>query len=353
MVMDVNKYFLMSDRYTEGVLGVEIEVEGDRLPAEIDGWRTEHDGSLRGPSAEYVFNSPKSYDGSRKALEVFDNTLKANNSTINDSIRAGIHVHLNVQKLTLLQLITLITAYFTVENVITKLCGVGREGNLFCLRGKDAEYQIEAIVDGVVNNRLRSICNDNIRYSALNIISLRKFGSIEFRAMRTTSNIDHIWNWCRIVHNFLRTVELFETPYSVISTFSERGYVEFMRYLFPDDLFKIIEPHINEKDMICGMRNAQDIAFCVNDWGKWQEDFNSQYKKYKKKFVPRNDFHILTEMNRIWVEVGLGPMSTEFARIRNYLAARGAFPDNNTGRANRDRAIELINYAYTLEHLER
>jgi hypothetical protein len=43
---------------TEGLIGLEIEVEANNLPDRVPGFHREYDGSLRGESAEFVFRGP-------------------------------------------------------------------------------------------------------------------------------------------------------------------------------------------------------------------------------------------------------------------------------------------------------
>jgi len=83
-----------------GDVGVEIEVEGNNLPQyDLDGWRVEHDGSLRGESAEYVFGRPRYVNEAKAFVDELCKTLEP--CDIQDSGRGGIHVHVNIRDLTI------------------------------------------------------------------------------------------------------------------------------------------------------------------------------------------------------------------------------------------------------------
>ena len=67
----VMEWFRLSrGKRTDGDVGIEIEVEGRRLPITEKYWRMEKDGSLRGPeNMEYVLDRPMSLKDAKKALK--------------------------------------------------------------------------------------------------------------------------------------------------------------------------------------------------------------------------------------------------------------------------------------------
>ncbi len=200
----------------EGLLGVEVEVEGEQLPVVDDGdWRTERDHSLRGESFEYVMREPRSLPETITCL----NSLKERlgNSTYYETPRAGVHVHVNVQGLNVIQLYNAIVSTYLLETILTRYCGPHREGNLFCLRVCDAEYQALKVEEAAVNNSLRVLNTEDIRYSALNLNSLSKYGSIEYRAMRSTADFEVLNIWCNVLHNIRMQAEQFESPLDIVS----------------------------------------------------------------------------------------------------------------------------------------
>lgn len=209
-------------RKTLGDLGVEIEVEGDDLPRnELGYWRQEKDGSLRGESAEFVLRKPLTKEALVKALSELDEAYKEYGSKVHDSIRAGVHVHVNVQELTKLQLFNFVTVYLLLEDLLVKWCGESRQGNLFCLRCRDAEAWLQLLENAIQFDTLDILKNDHIRYASINLKALCQYGSLEFRSMRGTRDLELIKTWAFMLHDLRDYSMLYENPLAVIEKFTQ------------------------------------------------------------------------------------------------------------------------------------
>jgi hypothetical protein len=159
-----------------------------------------------------------------------------------------------------------------------KHCGENREGNLFCLRARDAEFVLFRLLRSLKERNLKYLKDDMIRYSSLNYCSLFKYGSLEFRGMRGTGDLDAIYEWVEIIDE-LRTSSLkFDTPVDVVSTMSGDGEIAFLNRILPTKghLFKFdgIEHSIQE-----ATRRIQMIAFGVN----WETMGNQSINIFKKE----------------------------------------------------------------------
>jgi len=96
-------------------------------------------------------------------------------------------------------LFRLVYLYYIFENLLVKWSGEEREGNRFCLRLADsAEIPIQ--IRNIFQGNLRPIEENQIRYSALNLASLRKYGSIEFRSLNGTTDRERITKWLTIIN---------------------------------------------------------------------------------------------------------------------------------------------------------
>ena len=124
----------MRVRNTEGDVGIEVEVEGNNLPHIDEYWNVTHDGSLRGEALEYVFKRPLELSKAKEALDYLGHHLSKKNVSVLDSGRCGVHVHINCQKLSIVELYNFFTLNFILEDLLTAFCGESRVGNLFCLR---------------------------------------------------------------------------------------------------------------------------------------------------------------------------------------------------------------------------
>lgn len=255
-----------------GDVGIEIEVEGSNLPslnARGSYWRREADGSLRGEeSAEYVLRKPLTLEEARKALDYLDAAYTKNGAVVDDTVRAGVHVHVNCQTLTMTQLYNFMTIFYILEDVLVRFCGEFREGNLFCLRARDAESQVHTIRSAAKSKKFRELFHhDNNRYAAMNIKALGDYGSLEFRTMRGTRDLDLIYTWAEILVTLRNVAMEFTSPCEVIEQFSIQGPLEFLKAM-TDTNFDAVFYKGCEKDLLDGMRMAQDIAYAT-DWTVW------------------------------------------------------------------------------------
>lgn len=255
---------------TDGDVGIEIEVEGERLPYLNKFWKNEEDGSLRGPETrEYVLAKPMLLNEAHVALQYLDAQYKENESVVYDSVRAGVHVHINVQKLNMIELYNFMVLYIILEEVLVRFCGPYREGNLFCLRTCDADYLLGQLQNSAETRQFNNLVSDQLRYASMNVKALGTYGSLEFRAMRGTRDLDLIYKWAEVLLNLREVAKGYSSPDKIIEGFSEGEAKGFLMNALGD----------NVKDFLCegyegmlvdGMRRAQDVAYCV-DWQDYHE----------------------------------------------------------------------------------
>lgn len=262
-------FALPANLKTNGQVGIEIEVEGERLPKQFDKyWRVEMDGSLRGnDNAEYVFREPLTLKQAEAALKYLAIQYKKHESVIDDTVRAGVHVHINVQDLNIVEAYNYMTLYIILEELLLKYCGEGREGNLFCLRTCDAEYLIFRLIEAVKSKKFRRLVDDNLRYGSMNVKALGTYGSIEFRAMRGTSDLKRIFTWAKLLHHLKEVARKYVDPKDIINGFSEGEAAPFVEKCLGEFAPFFLEQEGMSKMVMSGMRRAQDIAFCTD----WQE----------------------------------------------------------------------------------
>lgn len=256
----------------EGDLGIEIEVEGVGLPRGTAHWRREADGSLRGEdNGEYVLSSPCLFKDLDKRFEELQKAFDKVGAIIHDTYRAGVHVHVNVQDLTTTQLFNMITLFLVMEEPLVGFCAPSRRGNHFCLRSKDAGYLTEVIWDACLQNDLRQLNTEDIRYSAMNLSSLFKYGSIEFRSLESTKDFQHIKKWATILYQLREASKKFNNPVDIMAQVSMGGYERFVQMVM-EDHSPIIYQQAGWEGMVKrGIRQAQDIAFS-RKWGKLSLD---------------------------------------------------------------------------------
>lgn len=258
--------------YRSELYGVEIEVEGTNLPTNVDPsiWRIEMDGSLKAAEAyEYVTPAPLSLKGVKASLDYLSAQYSKKRTVVDESIRAGVHVHMNVQDWNIKQVVTFATIYYILEDILMNYCGPDREGNLFCLRTRDAEFVLFRLLRSLKERNLKYLKDDIIRYSSLNYCSLFKYGSLEFRGMRGTGDLNAIMEWVEIINELREESLKFKDPVEVIGTMSGDGEIGFLNRVLPTKAHLFKSDDI-EKSIRDTTRRIQMIAFSLdwNDIGK-------------------------------------------------------------------------------------
>lgn len=273
---------LIPCRKQDGQMGVEIEIEADNLPGSDmigDYWRLERDASLRGESGEYVLRSPLSEKDLDTALNELTSAFTKAKTKVRPTYRAGVHVHINVQDLTPKQLVTFISSYFMLEEVLLSFCDKTRAGNHFCLRMSDASYTLDMITDMILNNTLSTLDTEDLRYASLNITSLFKYGSVEFRALESTTDFEKIKVWAGVLNHLKEFAKTLNNPTDLLGQASERGFETFARDIL-GPYYKTFGQYAREDKIRVGVRNIQ-YAIYSRDWN--QVDLNI-FSKNKNLF---------------------------------------------------------------------
>ena len=213
-----------------GDFGLEIEVEGQRLPNyRTYLWSTVEDGSLRN-GLEYVIKGAISHEYVKTALEELQGAFDEAKSNISFSFRTSVHVHMNMQTLTITEIFNCIYTYLLLEDALMNYCGEQRKGNRFCLRAADAEFSYDVIEqmfsEGVAG--LAQVPYNKARYAAINIEALSKYGSLEFRGMEGNMDIPRISNWCSALLALRNFAQKHKDPMDIYKAFDNQTSEEFL-----------------------------------------------------------------------------------------------------------------------------
>jgi hypothetical protein len=249
-------------------VGVEIELEGHNFhPYPPANWRKERDPSLRGEeSAEYVLRKPVNINDLKLVLKQLQDHFDKTGAVLDPSYRAGVHVHVNVQDLTITQLFNFIVLFLIMEEVFIDFCDKSRKGNHFCLRATDAEYLVYTLRNCCRNGALHLLDTEDIRYSAMNVTSLFKYGSVEFRSLESTKDFDKINTWANMLCQLRKVALTFKTPIQIMESISGNGFENFAAHIM-GEWFPIISGQKDvQKKIRRGVLNAQDLAYS-RKWG--------------------------------------------------------------------------------------
>lgn len=250
----------------EGEIGIEIEMEGNVLypdPGETVGaiWKGVEDPSLRGMALEYVLIDPAARQDVSGYLEVLAQYLKKNKVKLIDTDRCGVHVHVNCQQLSFKQLINFVCLYLIFEDLLVKWCGESREGNLFCLRARDAEYITTFLQKAVIRGAFGRINEQEIRYASINVAALAKYGSVEFRSMPTPDDLSLINTWVEMLLAVKDASLTYNETYEMVEGLSAANSTEaFLNMVFKDNAKHLVCPEM-DKLLMEGVRRVQDLAY--------------------------------------------------------------------------------------------
>ena len=190
-----NKLGFSKSKAAEREVGAEFEIEGSNLPGHDTlryYWNVTGDGSLRGPSAEYVLKQPLSFEQFKeRAFPYLTKNIRKCKAKTKMSGRCSTHIHINVHDLYLYQVWAFVALYYCYEDVAMQIAGQERAGNLFCVGASNSSFIEKVMVDKTV------IANTtmNTKYAAVNMSSVGKFGSLEFRALRGTISHEVVYAW--------------------------------------------------------------------------------------------------------------------------------------------------------------
>lgn len=201
--------------YPPNSVGIELELESS---SPVDpysfvnsnegiAWMHHEEDSLR-HGFEMVLRKPLKTGevAFKNALSGLQDWLDSNKQSLIISPRTSLHVHVNIQNMTFNQIYNVILHSYLYENILSYRCTANRKGNLFCMRGCDAEAGLFVLTDFIKNGSLTfdHIDVNSFKYGAINLSVIRTRGSIEFRFMDATLNTSEIYSWAAGLAEFVK-----------------------------------------------------------------------------------------------------------------------------------------------------
>jgi hypothetical protein len=184
-------------------IGIEVELEGLNAEEQASlrherlleapslrnacraGWTVTTDGSLRAGGVEFI-SGPDTLENHLPRVELL--YMAITEGLVRPSVRTGIHVHVNMQHASNLDMLAFMRAYVVLEPLLFQYVGVERRHNIYCVPLYWAENERrlwrslarELQAPGSPGTWIvlwRAFC----KYSALNLESFARFGTFEFR----------------------------------------------------------------------------------------------------------------------------------------------------------------------------
>jgi hypothetical protein len=237
-----------------GRVGIELEYEECNvttiaLPKIKEYWSIDIDHSLRNGGIEFI-SAPLGSNSLPKALALVQEELRQAGGVANK--RCGVHVHLNVADLTFAEVWKITTYYALIEAFIFKEFAEGREENHFCVplfantvSQQDFHEDANALRRGVYKGAkkltpgavqfldppedpVKGSIPLNIlsapKYAAMNTGSLSKFGTLEFRQMRGTLDLDKVWRWAEFILRLRDAALSYESAEHILQEYENNGF---------------------------------------------------------------------------------------------------------------------------------
>jgi hypothetical protein len=188
-------------------VGVELEVENcspsqqQRLLDTSHYWEIKEDHSLR-DGVEFVLAQPLMGEQLSESLVQFSNSV----TRYSVGPRTSTHVHLNMRQDTdtLESLRNLCLLYFMYEDAFFALSDRSRKWCSYCHPFEESPPEpLLAVLRGhnidAVSASLSDSYQNSNRYYGLNLYALQRYGTIEFRHMPGTRDIDKLRVWIRLL----------------------------------------------------------------------------------------------------------------------------------------------------------
>ena len=181
-------------------VGIEVELEGVTISrrANLKRWEIVGDGSLQ-DGCEFV-SLPVWGTAITDALEELQDVLAE--YTPHVSFRTSVHVHINILDMDLQALAKMIQLYIIYEPALFRLHdNWDRKNNIFCVpcrKSRAIFSAYSALLRDLNHNRYRGGYLRS-KYCAMNINSVGTLGTLEFRHMGGTTEVNKIDSWINIL----------------------------------------------------------------------------------------------------------------------------------------------------------
>lgn len=190
--------------------------------------------------------------------------------------RTSVHVHVNILDMTFHELINFIVLSIMLEKVLYKYVAPHRSKNHFCWSFGDCQDLIKRLITVYKeynidrsNSRLRELLGfyfreSETKYAGINLSSIKRYGSLEFRMHEGTHRSQDIIRWINIlgsIKNYAKHPG--RTPSNILETKIDEGIASiFTTILGPYE--GVLGYEGIEDDILHGIRLAQDFVWEID-----------------------------------------------------------------------------------------
>lgn len=184
--VDLTKYPIINSKE---LVGIEIEIENyvTSKNAYHGVWSAKEDGSLRNNGREFITKPCQAEYIPYLLHNLFNEHLAESASC---TPRTSVHVHLNMLDVPVEKINLFVLFYSLYEKVLFSWIGKNRYKNIYCVP-ITSSYLIKSLHGYNVP--------DWSKYTALNLAPLSRQGTVEFRAMHGTKDIEKLSKWVSMI----------------------------------------------------------------------------------------------------------------------------------------------------------
>lgn len=248
-------------------VGIEVELEGIKtkeITTIPSSFKMEPDGSLKLNGMEFI-SVPIRFIYLEEELKRLFGAVK--NPTI--SSRCSIHVHLNARDFSEEELYRFMILYLIFERSLFRFSG-SRNENIFC---HPVYSYLGKLKDEI--NKLKTVGNIAYvlwnKYIALNLCPLwggdggasRKIGTIEFRHMAGTTDVERIIHWINLIVSLKISAKKFKLPKitELVSNMTEEAHYHWLAEQVFKDWVDLLDTPEFASDVAEGILAAKLVLF--------------------------------------------------------------------------------------------
>lgn len=156
------------------------------------------DNSLKDYGTEYVTKGPLQNNNLEFSLLEINHYNKLLKHGFKFTHRCSFHVHLDVTDLSTEQVSNIILLYILTEPLFLSLCELHRKGNSYC---------IPLNILQLTQKDIKQIHHSDSKYWALSMNRLRDLGTLEFRSLHGTTDLNLLFTWIKLIQSLKHTVQ--------------------------------------------------------------------------------------------------------------------------------------------------
>lgn len=293
--VSVKERFDLPPYEKEGDIGIEIEMEGNVILPHPDlcskthaYWGAKPDHSMKGPGLEYYLWHPIPRNEVKPAIKYLKKFWKDAGCKLKPTNCDAVHVHMNCRELSLDKTMSFILLLVLLEDLLVRWCGESREGNLFCLRTRDAEGLLSVLRTALIKKDFGSLYYEHLKYAAINIAPLASFGSVEIRCMQTPKDIDLVTKWVEMLCCIYDTAIKLENIRDVVDVLSYRHYDELLLSIFGEYAEEFLFPDA-DRLLADGRERVKEVVYSAHIYKERKKNktlIAPPTSKAKKKITP-------------------------------------------------------------------